>query len=723
MAAVWLALGGVAVALLALGAIELRERGRRGQPRLVRLHFGRDVTSEAVVALLDGMAGLPAGVTIALEVHAGQHEISHFLRAEQPVLDHLRSSLRALVPSVRLEAVGPDALSGYGSGRSVRLRGRLRVLRDDLIAETSASLLAALQPLGRDERVLVRWLVRPGRAEMVPERVNNDRLGTEARRRLRVKNHGSVLRARGLVAVEAGQPARAAHLTGRVAAVLRSRSTAYGRLVAYPVPRQRLEWELKRGRLVFGERFSASELAGLLAWPVEAPVLPGLSLGTAPLLLPSPRLPRFGRLLGRATWPGMERKVFQPVVGALSHTLIAGPTGTGKSTLLTNLMAGDLAAGRGLVLIDGKGDTASAVLERVPSERQRDVIVLDCASAGAQPGLRLFDGREPELAADVVLGVFSELFRDSWGPLSERYLRAGLSLVAHDPEGTLADVPYVFSDPAYRRGLTGWLADPLTRATLAGFEAMSAAERAQQLAAPLNKLGTLLSRPIVRGVLGQAAPGLDFGAVLRERKVVVVSLAPSRIGGPAAQLIGALCLFALFRAVQGRSGLSERGRVPFFVYLDEPKALGSLPMPLDLLLEQARGLGVGVVIAPQSVTQLPRPVREAVLTNAATRIVFRQEADDARLLARDLPGVSAEELGDLGQHEVVARIGLGPGDVAAPVTLKTLPAPAGVSDPAALVAASARDFGRTLDEVDRELTARHQAGEQAPVGRKARRPK
>ena len=90
-------------------------------------------------------------------------------------------------------------------------------------------------------------------------------------------------------------------------------------------------------------------------------------------------------------------------------------------------------AGRGLVLIDGKGDTASDVLARVPDHRTDDVIVLDCASAGPLPGLQLFGAGDPELAADVVLGVLADLFRDSWGPLSERYLRAGLVAVAHDP--------------------------------------------------------------------------------------------------------------------------------------------------------------------------------------------------------------------------------------------------------------------------------------------------
>ena len=50
--------------------------------------------------------------------------------------------------------------------------------------------------------------------------------------------------------------------------------------------------------------------------------------------------------------------------------------------------------------------------------------------------------------------------------------------------------------PLYRRKLVGRLRDPLTRATFAGFEAMSAGERQQQLAAPLNKLRHLLGRPV-----------------------------------------------------------------------------------------------------------------------------------------------------------------------------------------------------------------------------------
>jgi hypothetical protein len=414
----------------------------------------------------------------------------------------------------------------------------------------------------------------------------------------------------------------------------------------------------------------------------------------------------------------------QPV-GA-GHTLIAGPTGTGKSSLICSQAVQDVQGGRGFVLMDGKGgDLATDVLARLGD--RTDVFFLDPGSGYAPPGLRLFGrGADPELTAELVLGIFADLFGDSWGPLSSKWLRAALLLLAHDRQASLADLPFVFASSAYRRRLLGRSRDTLLHATFAAFENMGAAERSHQLAAPLQKVEEVIGRKAVRGVLAQPDPKLDMHEVLRAGKVVVVSLSPSRIGSVAARLIGALTLFTFFQAVQGRASVAPERRRPFHLYIDEPAVLGDIPVPIDSLLEMARGLGVGVTLSAQSLTQLPAHLRAAVTTNAATSVVFAQNsAADARLLAGDLPGIEAEALQNLGKFEAILRIGLGPGDVAPPASGRTLPPPPPTSDPEAVRRASAARYGTDLDTVDAALRERHQnpeSGRQKPVGRLRRKP-
>src|SRR5713226_4474366 len=61
------------------------------------------------------------------------------------------------------------------------------------------------------------------------------------------------------------------------------------------------------------------------------------------------------------------------------HLYIVGQTGTGKSTLLLNLISQDLAAGAGLALLDPHGDLAEAVLQHVPRDRTNRFVYVNPA--------------------------------------------------------------------------------------------------------------------------------------------------------------------------------------------------------------------------------------------------------------------------------------------------------------------------------------------------------
>ena len=133
--------------------------------------------------------------------------------------------------------------------------------------------------------------------------------------------------------------------------------------------------------------FNSHELSGLIGWPIEAVAVPGLALGGCRLVPASPAIPRSGTVIGDSNFPGDPRPLAIDVEGRLRHVQLLGPTGTGKSTLLCSMALQDLEAGLGVVLLDPKGDLVQAVLERMPSKRRGDVIVLDPADTSRPVGL------------------------------------------------------------------------------------------------------------------------------------------------------------------------------------------------------------------------------------------------------------------------------------------------------------------------------------------------
>jgi len=723
-----------------LVAIEWRERPR-GSVQTVELRFGsEDVTEESAEALLAAIAGLPSRSTVALDVVADEHGIRHLVHSDQATLDLLSGQLRGLMPGLRMEPAETPAVS-WSSGAALRLSGAHPVLRQTATAEAAASLLGAMQPLGASEVLMLRWQLaagtRPPMPDLLPRRrgrnaehglvealVREAGLTSDQARLARAKVAGAVLEAVGIVAAAARHPKRAEHLLARLVAVMRSRQSAYGRFNVRRYGAKRVARLLARRRLLNPSTYAPSELAGIVGFPIEAPQLVGVTLGTAPLLMPSGRIPSTGRVLGVSNWPGRVRPLAQPVIGGASHTLVASPTGGGKTALLASLAVQDLEAGRGCLIVDGKGgELADAVLARLPERRTSDVIVLDPASSLPQPGLRLFGrGSDTETTAELVLSIFASNFEDSWGVLSARWLGYGLRLLACDRQATLADLPFVFApDGAYRRRLLARTDDPYLRAAFAALDGMSAQERMHQLSAATVKLEEFVGRRAVRSVLGQAEPKLDLHDVLRRGKVVVVSVAPERIGA-SARLIAALVLYKLFEAVMARLALPESQRRPFFIYVDEPTALAAMPVPLDSLFERSRSANVGVTLAAQSLMQLPAGLRAAATSNARSWVVFAQNSADARVLAPEL-GLRSEELQHLGAFEAVFKIALGPGDVAAPATGRTYPPSPATSDPEAIRRAAAERYGTDAATVEAALRERHrQSDSGAPVGRVRRQP-
>jgi hypothetical protein len=151
-----------------LGAIELRERP--SQPLLVvELHFGVDLNTDVVRSMIGSVAGLPSNAVVTIDTYASGGGIRYFLRADQATLDSLRGQWRGVLPSLRVDEPKSAPLSEWSAGAVLRLSGSSPVLREDAAAESVASLLGALQPLGRHEALLWRVMLAPTQRPPLPE--------------------------------------------------------------------------------------------------------------------------------------------------------------------------------------------------------------------------------------------------------------------------------------------------------------------------------------------------------------------------------------------------------------------------------------------------------------------------------------------------------------------------------------------------------------------------
>ncbi len=734
------------VLILATRAVDQRRRDRDRKWLLLR--FPTSTKADRVLAFLATLGGLPRAwlphrgeSTVVFQVVAHSDGIAHYMGVPRGQLSYVIAQLRASIVGIHAEESDPPSLS-LDAASELRLSDAARELRADDPGGTTTSLLAALQPLHRGEAMTMQWLVAPA----VPAPIRSDGSGINSSLQLidqvwrgtrkpdpevvkaaRDKNSGPMFRAVGRVGVVGGDSRRQAHLLWRLVGLLHSlrrpgttlrRRFLPGRVVGPRTEQARTPW------FAYPVRLSATELLSLIAWPIEGPQLQGLHLSGSRELMADPAIPRAPRVLAEATFPGSERPLALPPREAVHHLHALGPTGVGKSTLLGGLILQDIAAGRATVVVDPKGDLVADVADRIPKEHQSRVIVLDPTDDERPVGLNLLAGAHdaPELISDQVVAIFHGLYSSVWGVQIQDVLHASVLTLAHQPGATLVELPTLLTNDAFRRRLVAQIDDPIGLAPFwAAYERMKPAERAQALGPIFRRLRPLLLRRRVRAVIGQPEPTFTMADVISKPMVLLVSLAKGTVGPEAASLIGSLVISQLWNAIQGRAAINARLRKPAFVYVDEVQDYLNLPVDVSDVLTQARGFGVGMVLAHQHLAQLPAALRQAVMANARSRVVFQTSADDAAPLARQLGGgLAPEDLQSLEAYQVYASLFAG-GRVRSPASAKTLPLPPATGSAALVRELSRQRFGRDRASVEAAILERQQIVDTSgPIGRKAR---
>lgn len=343
----------------------------------------------------------------------------------------------------------------------------------------------------------------------------------------------------------------------------------------------------------------------------------------------------------------------------LSHVYIIGKTGVGKSTLIETLARQDLAQGRGFALIDPHGDLVERLAADVPPFLQDRVLYLNAPDPlqpyGYNPLRRVRDDKIP-LAASGLLETLKKLWPDAWGVRMEHVLRNSLYALLERENATLPDILKLYANETYRQGIARQIRNETVKQFWRHeFEHYHFRQKADAVAPIQNKLGALLSDPTLRRILASPAHDLHFRALMDEGRVLLVNLAKGRLGEDSSHILGGFLVSTLGLAAYSRADIPERGRRPFFVYVDEFQNFTTLAFVN--MLSELRKFGVGLTVAHQHMHQLDPDIRHAVLGNVATLISFRVGPEDASVLAKEFqPNIEVEDLLNLPNHRIYLKL-------------------------------------------------------------------
>jgi len=415
---------------------------------------------------------------------------------------------------------------------------------------------------------------------------------------------------------------------------------------------------LERNTYRHGFILNTQELASLLHFPSKALQHPKLlrqesAVAKAPEAVTAGGLP-----IGVNEVFGQSQEVYVPEDFRFRHIYVVGKTGTGKTTLLLNMIKSDVDAGKGVGLIDPHGDLVEKVLSVIPEERIDDVILFDPTDYEFPIGFNMFQVSDHierrQMRGDIVVAI-KRLFESSaWGDNIDQLFRTSVATLLADSgqEHTLLDIRKLISDDVFRSQALRRIDDEyLQEFWTEDFPSFTRST----ISAVKRRLASVLGEPEVRGILGQSQTGFNFREMMDTKKIFLANLSRGKLGENISGLFGGLLVSKIQLTAMARASQPEEERVPFYLYVDEFQNFVS--ESFEIILSEARKYKLCLTIAHQFTGQLPSRLYDAVFGNVGTLIVFEVGVDDATALEKQLGKFSKDDVINLERFHTFTRIG------------------------------------------------------------------
>ena len=366
-----------------------------------------------------------------------------------------------------------------------------------------------------------------------------------------------------------------------------------------------------------------------------------------------------GVVIGDNEHNGESVSVYLTPDQRVRHTHIIGSSGTGKSSLLFNLIQQDILNGDGFGVLDPHGDLINQILGIIPDDRIDDVVLVDPSDTEFPVGFNILSAHsedEKSLLASDLIAVFRRL-STSWGDQMDTVLQnAILAFLNSSKGGTLSDLRLFLLDikgNGFQRQFLETVTDP--EIVFFWRNVFPQLTGNKSIGPVLTRLQDFFSRRPLRNMVGQPQNKLDFAGIMDTGKIFLARL-PEGCGEENSYLLGTLLVSKFQQLAMARQSQAAANRRDFWLYIDEFDHF--ITPSMANILKGARKYRLGLTLAHQELHQLQSDpkVASAVLTQPCTRIVFKVGDDDAKKLGEGFESFDAKSLKNLPKYQAIVRV-------------------------------------------------------------------
>ncbi len=331
-----------------------------------------------------------------------------------------------------------------------------------------------------------------------------------------------------------------------------------------------------------------------------------------------------------------------------THMYVIGATGSGKTKFLESLIQQDIMERSGFAVIDPHGDLIEDIRGFLATRYDRAelserVVLIDPAGKDSTVTfnpLEKLPGSTVAEEVNEVISSFRKIWTDSWGARMEDLMRN--SMIALGEAGyTLVDLALFLSRRKFREIVLKNVTHPVAIEYFARFEAMTDRAQVTWTEPVMNKVNALFSDERIRLMFSSPKSSFNIRGIIDSKAILLVKLDKGKLR-ESADLLGSLIMSKIQMAAFSRGDLPQRKRPPFYLYIDEFQNFAT--ESFSIILSEARKYGLSLIMAHQTLAQIPEELRSLILGNAGLQVFFRINRHDASLLAKESFTFSGREV-------------------------------------------------------------------------------